>query len=151
MAVFASTASVSGRPLTELIGSDELPQAAWEEIKAHVRQGGKKIIQLRGRSSFQSPSHVSILMVKAVMEGGGFGWPSGVYLGAAEHGFDHIMMAMETKLTEEGVSWALPKGTEEEMAALKESYQHLCKLRDEVIEMGILPATDRWSELNPNL
>ena len=49
MAVFTSTAKVSGRPLTELIGTAELTDEAWESIKAHVRQGGKKIIQLRGR------------------------------------------------------------------------------------------------------
>ena len=48
MAVFASTAKVNGRPLTDLIGSDELPERTWQEIKAAVCQGGKRIIQLRG-------------------------------------------------------------------------------------------------------
>ena len=43
------------------------------------------------------------------------------------------------------------KGTPEEHAKLRESYEHLCKLRDEVIAMGVLPAIDQWGVLNPNL
>ncbi len=38
-----------------------------------------------------------------------------------------------------------------ELAALRTSYEHLVSLRDEVIEMGILPPTDQWSSVNPNL
>jgi malate dehydrogenase len=151
MAVFASTAKVGGRSLTELIGTDELPQEAWEEIQAHVRQGGKKIIQLRGRSSFQSPSHHSLLMVKAVIEGGGYEWPCGTYVDSAEAGFRNVMMAMETSLGADGVQWQMPQGTEEEMAALQASYQHLVKLRDEVIDMGLLPAVTDWGKVNPKL
>jgi malate dehydrogenase len=43
------------------------------------------------------------------------------------------------------------KGTPEEEAALEKSYEHLCKLRDEVIEMGIIPAIKDWHSLNPNI
>lgn len=151
MAVFASTAKISGRPLLDLIGSDELSEEDWESIQAHVRQGGKKIIQLRGRSSFQSPSHHSLLMTKAVIEGGGYDWPCGTYVHSRADGFEHVMMAMETRLDAEGVHWQMPTGTEEEMEALRASYAHLVKLRDEVIEMGLLPATSDWGEVNPNL
>ena len=66
--VIASTAKVKGRPLNDLIGTNELTNEAWDEIRAHVKQGGKRIIQLRGRSSWQSPSHQSLLMLKAVIE-----------------------------------------------------------------------------------
>jgi malate dehydrogenase len=149
MAVFASTAAVDGTPLTDLIGSDKLSEERWQEIRAHVSQGGKRIIQLRGRSSFQSPSHQSVLMIKAVMQGGGYPWPVGTYVNG--EGFDHIMMAMETDLTADGVSWTVPKGTDAEMEELKASYGHLAKLRDEVIEMGSLPPLDQWSTVNPNL
>ena len=151
MAVFASTAAVSGRPLTSLIGQPELPAAAWEAIKQHVRQGGKKIIELRGRSSFQSPSHQSLLMVKAVMDGRGYDWPVGCYVKAPAQGFNHITMAMETTLSTAGVSWQMPKGTEAEMADLRTSYGHLVKLRDEVIAMGVLPPLDQWGQVNPHL
>ena len=149
MAVFASTAKVDGKPLTDLIGTDALPADRWEEIKQHVAQGGKKIIQLRGRSSFQSPSHQSLLMVKAVIDTAGYPWPSGTYVDG--EGFEKIMMAMETTLGPDGVTWRMPDGTGEELAALRASYQHLAKLRDEVIGMGILPPLGEWGRVNPNL
>jgi malate dehydrogenase len=149
MAVFASTAKVKGVPLTQLIGTDKLPAATWEEIKAHVSQGGKKIIQLRGRSSFQSPAHQSVLMVKGAIEGKGYPWPVGGYVDG--FGFEKIVMAMETELGVKGVKLSMPAGTPEEIAALKASYQHLVKLRDEVIGMGVLPPLADWSKVNPNL
>jgi len=149
--VFASTARVAGRPLTELIGTDELSEEDWEAIQQHVRQGGKKIIQLRGRSSFQSPAHQSILMVKAAIDGKGYDWPCGTYVDSPGDGLAKIMMAMETKLDQDGLTWEMPRGTDDEIAALKASYQHLAKLRAEVVEMGILPPLSEWSDVNPNL
>ena len=151
MAVFASTAKIAGRPLTDIIGTDELSQEDWEAIQAHVRQGGKKIIQLRGRSSFQSPSHHSIRMIKAAIEGGGYEWPCGTYVQSPENGFENTLMAMETTIGSDGVSWKMPEGTDEEMAALRASYEHLETLRDEVIEMGVLPPLADWSSVNGNL
>ncbi len=151
MAVFASTARVSGKPLTDLIGTDKLTNEDWAKIQERVKQGGKRIIQLRGRSSFQSPSHQSLLMVKAAMDGKDYPWPSGVYVDDPGLGFEKIMMAMETRLDKQGLSWTMPRGTDGEVAALKESYQHLTKLRDEVIAMGILPPLDQWAKVNPNL
>ena len=151
MAVFASTAKISGKPLTDLIGTEKLTEEAWEELKGRVRQGGKRIIQLRGRSSFQSPAHQSVLMVKAVIDGKGYPWPCGTYIDSPDHGLEKVMMAMETRLTREGVSWSMPDGTDDEIAALRASYEHLTRLRDEVVEMGVLPPLDRWTKANPNL
>ena len=37
------------------------------------------------------------------------------------------------------------------MAALEASYEHLCKMRDEIIELGIIPAIADWKTVNPNL
>jgi malate dehydrogenase len=88
-------------------------------------------------------------MIRAAMGGEKFGWPSGCYVNTAD--FPNIMMAMETDITKDGVVINETKGTDSEMAALKESYQHLAKLRDEVISMGIIPATDQWKTVNPNL
>lgn len=151
MAVFASPTRIAGRPLPELIGTPALPEASWQAIQEAVRQGGKRIIQLRGRSSFQSPAHQSLCMLRGVIEGGGYEWPSGVYVDSAACGFRQIMMAMETRLDRDGVHWEMPKGTPQELAALSASYQHLTKLRDEVVAMGLLPPPARWSEVNPNL
>ena len=151
MAVFASSARVDGRPLTELIGTQELSEEQWEGIQQAVRQGGKKIIQLRGRSSFQSPAHQSVLMLKAAIDGRGYDWPCGVYVDSRAAGFEKVVMAMETRLDREGLSWEVPKGTDRELEDLAASYRHLTKLRDEVVETGVLPPLDEWSKVNPNL
>lgn len=149
MAVFASTTTVNGKPLTELIGTDKLPEKDWEELKLRVIQGGKHIIDLRGRSSFQSPAYVSIEMIAAAMGGNSFRWPAGCYVSNGK--FDHIMMAMETTIGKDGVKYNEIKGTPAEEKELEESYKHLCTLRDEVIEMGVLPAIADWHKLNPNI
>ena len=149
MAVFASTATVDGKPLTEIIGTKELPEKAWEDIKLKVIQGGRSIIDLRGRSSFQSPSYISIEMIAAAMGGKPFRWPVGAYVNNDK--FQHIVMATETSLTKDGVVYRPVDGTPEENKELEKSYQHLCKLRDEVIEMGVIPPIADWHRLNPNL
>ncbi len=149
MAVFASTAKVNGKPLNDLIGTSELSEEAWNELKTRVTKGGANIIKLRGRSSFQSPAYVSVEMIRAAMGGEDFRWPAGCYVN--EQGFENIMMAMETKITKDGVKILELKGTDKEMAELRESYAHLCKLRDEVISMGVIPAIADWKTVNPNL
>ena len=148
MAVFASTTMVAGKPLSELIGT-QMPEGDWADLQQRVIQGGKHIIDLRGRSSFQSPAYVSICMIAAAMGGKPFEYPAGVYVDNAE--FKHILMAMETEITKDGVHYKEVKGTPEEHKKLQESYEHLCKLRDEVIEMGVLPPVAEWSKVNPNL
>lgn len=149
MAVFASTATVGGTPLAELIGSKQFPEKDWEDMKQRVIQGGKAIIDLRGRSSFQSPAYLSIEMIAAAMGGKPFRWPVGTYVNNDR--FSHIMMAMETSVTKDGVSVLPVNGTPEEEKELEKSYEHLCSLRDEVIELGIMPPIANWSKINPNL
>ena len=124
MAVFASTATVGGKPLAKLIG-------------------------LRGRSSFQSPAYLSIEMIRAAMGGEPFRWPAGVYVD--DDRFRHIVMAMETVIDRTGAHYREPDGTPEEIASLEESYRHLAKLRDEVIAMGVIPPIAEWAGLNPNM
>ncbi|MDE6468097.1 MAG: malate dehydrogenase [Muribaculaceae bacterium] len=149
MAVFASTATVNGRPLTELIGTEELPDGDWQAIQQLVIQGGKHIIDLRGRSSFQSPAYLSIEMIAAAMGGKPFRWPVGTYVNNDR--FQHIVMAMETTVDRSGTHVQHVEGTPAEQKALEESYKHLCKLRDEVIAMGVMPPISEWKTLNPNL
>lgn len=147
MAVFASTTTIAGQPLSDIIGTDRLPIHEWEAIKAKVIQGGKHIIDLRGRSSFQSPSYLSIEMIAATMGGKPFRWPVGTYVN--NNRFKHIMMAMETSVTSKGVHHLPMHGSAAEEAELERSYEHLCKLRDEVIAMGVLPPVEKWHEINP--
>ncbi|WP_297072565.1 malate dehydrogenase [uncultured Duncaniella sp.] len=147
MAVFASTTTVDGKPLVDIIGTPKLPLEDWIALKERVIQGGKKIIELRGRSSFQSPAYLSIEMIAAAMGGQPFRWPAGTYVNNDR--FKHIMMAMETTISKNGVECKPINGTPEEEKELEKSYQHLCKLRDEVIEMGVMPPIADWHRLNP--
>ena len=149
MAVFASTAKVNGKPLTEIIGTEALSKEQWAEIQQKVTKGGANIIALRGRSSFQSPAYVSVEMIAAAMGGKPFRWPAGTYV--SNDKFDHIMMAWETDITANGCHLKAVKGTPEEETALEKSYEHLCALRDEVIAMGVLPAISEWNKINPNI
>lgn len=149
MAVFASTTKVDGKPLLEIIGTDKLSNKDWEDMRVRVIQGGKNIIDLRGRSSFQSPAYLSIEMIAAAMGGKPFSWPVGTYVNNDK--FKHIMMAMETTVDKNGVIVKPVKGTPEEEHELEESYKHLCHLRDEVISLGIIPPIKDWAEINPNL
>jgi malate dehydrogenase len=45
----------------------------------------------------------------------------------------------------------MPVGTEEEIAKLDASYAHLCKMRDELVTLNIVPEIAKWGEINPNL
>ena len=149
MAVFASTAKIDGTPLNDLIGTPGLSKEEWSEIQQKVIKGGANIINLRGRSSFQSPAYISIEMIAAAMGGTPFRWPAGTYVSNSQ--FEHIMMAWETSITANGCQLKKVSGTPEEENALQKSYEHLCALRDEVIGMGVLPPVNEWSKLNPNI
>lgn len=61
------------------------------------------------------------------------------------------MMAMDSVIDANGVSYKNPEGTAEEMAALEASYKHLCTMRDEIISLGIIPEVKDWKTVNPNL
>ena len=148
MAVFASTTLIQGEPLSKLIGT-RMPEGDWNDLRQRVIQGGKRIIELRGRSSFQSPAYLSVEMIAAAMGGAPFRYPAGVYVHTKE--YHHILMAMETSITCEGVTYKAVEGTKQEHEALTESYEHLAKMRDEVIAMEILPPVEQWHTLNPHL
>ena len=147
MAVFASKALIDGKPLAEL----NLSAERWAEIKHATVQGGSNIIKLRGRSSFQSPAYNAVKMIEAAMGGDKFTWPAGCYVNCDACGFKNVMMAMPTVIDAEGIHFTKPEGTPEEMAELQASYAHLCKMRDEIVELGIVPPVDQWKEMNPNL
>ena len=147
MAVFASNAKIAGKPLKDYMGTDKLTKEQWEEIRTKTTKGGANIIKLRGRSSFQSPAYCSIEMIAAAMGGAEFPWPAGTFVNNEK--FQNIMMAMDTKIGKDGiVTYNMPEGTPEEMAELEASYKHLVDLRNQVIEMGVIPAVEDWGTIN---
>ena len=58
---------------------------------------------------------------------------------------------MKTTLDTTGAHFDVPQGTAEENAKLDQSYEHLCKMRDELVTLNIVPEISKWSEINPNL
>jgi malate dehydrogenase len=154
MAVFKGACTVQGVKLTDILGGAAvngrtLSAEEWADIQTHVKGGGARIIKLRGRSSYQSPSHQTIEMLRGRIRGTGYPWPCGAYF--AEGEFANVMMAADTTFTEDGVVGSIPAGDDEDMAALRTSYQHVAKLRDEVIAAGILPPVSEWKSLNPHV
>ena len=145
MAVFASQVKVDGKPLAEM----GLTPERFAEIKQNTIQGGSAIIKLRGRSSFQSPAYCAIKMIEASMGGAKFTLPAGTYVNNEK--YKNVMMAMPTTIDATGVHFVAPTGTPEELAALDASYAHLCKMRDEIIDLGIVPPVAEWKKENPNL
>ena len=145
MAVFASKALIDGTPLAE----KNLPEDRWAEIKHATIQGGSNIIKLRGRSSFQSPAYQAVKMIEAAMGGDKFYWPAGTYVNEGK--YKNVMMAMPTVIDATGCHFTAPQGTAEEMAALDASYEHLVKMRDEIVSLGIVPAIEDWKTMNANL
>ena len=149
MAVFGSHVEIAGRKLTDIIGTAEFPEEEWEQMKVDVTKGGAKIIELRGRSSFQSPAYLSVEMIRAAMGGEPFRFPVGTYVKTDK--YDHIMMAMKTTMDKDGAHFEVPQGLPEENAKLDASYEHLCKMRDELVTLDIVPPIAEWSKINPNL
>ena len=149
MAVFGSHVKIGGRNLSDIIGTSEFTTEEWEQMKKDVKQGGAAIIKLRGRSSFQSPAYLSIEMIRSAMGGEVFRYPAGTYVSTEK--YNHIMMAMPTTISSDGCKYEIPQGTPEENAALDASYEHLCKMRDELVTLNIVPPISEWSKVNPNL
>lgn len=149
MAVFGSKVTISGRKLGDIIGTEEFTEEEWQEMKKAVCQGGSQIIKLRGRSSFQSPAYLSVEMIRSVMGGEKFRYPVGTYVNGPK--YYNIMMAMDTDLGPDGATYKIPGGTDEELKSLDASYEHLCQMRDELVELGIVPEISKWKEINPNL
>ena len=145
MAVFASQVKIDGKPLSEMGLSAE----RFAEIKLATVQGGSNIIKLRGRSSFQSPAYQAVKMIEAAMGGAPFTWPAGTYVNEGK--YSGVMMAMPTVIDATGVHFTEPEGSAEEMAALDASFAHLCKMRDEIIGLGIVPPVADWKKANANL
>jgi malate dehydrogenase len=154
MAVFKGNIAVEGVKLTDIlagasVNGKSLSADVWAEIQKVVKGGGARIIKLRGRSSYQSPSHQSVEMLRGRIQNGGYPWPCGVYFKEGEYA--NVMMAADSRFTEEGLVGSVPAADAEDKAALDASYQHLCKMRDEVIAAKILPPVSEWRTVNPHL
>ena len=106
---------------------------------SHVEIAGRKLTDIIGTAEF--PAEEWEQMKVDVTKGGA----------VKTDKYDHIMMAMKTTMTAEGAKFEVPQGTAEENAKLDQSYEHLCKMRDELVTLNIVPPISEWSKINPNL
>jgi malate dehydrogenase len=88
-------------------------------------------------------------MLRGFVRGGGYPWPCGVYF--KDGPYANVMMAADVDFTPQGLTGRIPAGDTEDMAALQDSYIHLCAMRDEIIESGLLPPVSEWRSVNSNL
>jgi len=154
MAVFKGSLAIQGVKLADIlagatVNGKGMNAEEWADIKKFITGGGARIIKLRGRSSYQSPSHETVEMLRGRINNGGYPWPCGYYFSSGPYA--NVMMAADTQFTPDGLVGTIPEGDAEDMAALQTSYGHLVKLRDEVIAAGILPPVSEWKSLNPNV
>ena len=112
-----------------------------------LTQGGAAIIKLRGRSSFQSPSYLSVEMIRSVMGGAPFAYPAGTYV--KNEKYQNIMMAMDTTLDQNGCSYKVPTGTAEEVAALDASYAHLARCVTNLLRSTSCPPWQNGTRSTP--
>ncbi|MBQ0028866.1 MAG: malate dehydrogenase [Paludibacteraceae bacterium] len=147
MVPVTSDVMVMGKPLSKY----NIPADKFEEIKQKTIQGGSNIIALRGRSSNLSPAYVAVEMIEAAMGGKKFTLPAGCFVKDGMYGYKNVCMAMKSVIDENGVSYEEANLSADEKKALDASYEHLCKMRDEVIGMGVLPAVADWKKFNSNL
>ena len=155
MALYKGATQIDGVPLNDIVSGGALANgvgldaAGWQAIRQHVLGGGARVIKLRGRSSFQSPAHLTAMMVRAACGGDAFEWPCGAFVTGET--YTNVMMAMPTTLGADGVAWRLPEGDADERAELDAAYAHLQHLRDETIAMGLIPPVAEWASVNPHL
>src|SRR5437763_1595448 len=98
MAVFKGSLKIQGARLVDILSGATVNGRGmsfeeWNAIQDHVRSGGARIIKLRGRSSFQSPSHQTVEMLRGRVCGGGYPWPCGVYF--SQGPYANVMMAAD--------------------------------------------------------
>lgn len=149
MVAFMKGIKIDGEPLEKLLEKGKFSNDDWAKIKGKVTKGGARIIELRGRSSFQSPAHQSLMMLRAVLGGGDYDWPCGVYM---EKGpYSGVVMGAHTRLTKKGCEVLGFEGTADDMKELQKGYESLQALRAEAMKLGILPPVEKWGELNPHL
>ena len=114
---------------------------------SHVEIAGRKLTDIIGTAEF--PAEEWEQMKIDVTKGGAKIIELRTYVKTDK--YDHIMMAMKTTMTAEGAKFEVPQGTPEENAKLDQSYEHLCKMRDELVTLNIVPPISEWSKINPNL
>ncbi len=148
MAVFASTTLVAGRPLSELIGH-EMPEDDWHELQQRVIQGGKHIIDLRGRFVVPESAYLSNCNDRGGMGGKPLPYPGRRPTCITTS--SSYPNGMETSMAPKGVEYKNVAGYSRGARQAHRSYNHLCKLRDRGHFDGYHSLSTSGIKVNPYL
>jgi malate dehydrogenase len=108
--------TVSGIPVTELIGKEEL-----EAIVERTKKGGGELVKLMGTSAWYAPGAAAAQMVASIVRDEKRIFPCCALL-EGEYGQDGIFLGVPVKLGKEGINQLLElKLNEEEMADMNNS------------------------------
>lgn len=116
MAVFASTTTVDGDTLINWIGTTCLPQTEWM-LSSNVLFKAETHYRPARTFLFQSPAYLSIGNDRCCY--GRCTFPVACRNLCFDGKFNHIMMAMETSITKNGISYKQVEGTPIEEEELK--------------------------------
>ncbi|MCL4109165.1 UNVERIFIED_CONTAM: hypothetical protein GTU68_028346 [Idotea baltica] len=117
--------TVSGIPVTDLIGSDEL-----DAIVQRTKTGGGELVKLMGTSAWYAPGAAAAQMVEAILKDEQRIFPCCVKL-TGQYGMDNVFLGVPVKLGKNGIEEVMElKLDAEEMKLLQESEGHVRQVMD---------------------
>jgi malate dehydrogenase len=113
-----SRCTVDGRPLSELLASDEI-----DELVTRTRNGGAEVVALlKTGSAYYAPSAAAARMAKAVIEDSGAVMPVCAWVDGEYEGIAGVYLGVEAEIGREGVRRVVTTDlTETELAGLREA------------------------------
>jgi len=125
---------VGGAPLTDIMPAEQI-----EAIVERTRKGGAEIVGLlKTGSAYYAPSAGAFEMAKAILRDEKRILPVAAYLNG-EYGITGLFVGVPVVLGKDGIEkiWQLPL-SDEELASLQSSAQHVKTLVESVNKLGIL-------------
>ncbi len=122
--------TVSGIPLTELLGKEEI-----DKIVDRTRKGGGELVGLMGTSAWYAPGAAAAQMVEAIVENQKRIFPVCAYL-KGEYGLNNIYLGVPVKLGTQGVEEILEINLDDNEKELlnssAESVKNVMKVLDDM-------------------
>ena len=122
--------SVSGNPVTELLGKEEI-----DKIVERTRKGGGELVSLMGTSAWYAPGAAVSQMVEAIVDNQKRVFPVCAYLDG-EYGLKKIYLGVPVKLGKNGVEEiieiSLDKDEKKLLSSSADSVKKVMKVLDDL-------------------